>query len=401
MNNFTYNLNTRLIFGTGEFARLGEETRNLGRKGILVTGKSSMRKLGVLDRATQLLERAGVQVSIFAEVESNPRSTTVDRGARQAREFGAEVVISLGGGSALDAAKGIAVAALSGRPIWDFIYSGDGRQVASHRHALPIVAVPTVAAAGSEFGGGSVITNWETHEKALLLGDHIFPRVSIIDPQLMTSVPPRTTGEGGIDIIAHALDNYISNTTTTPLQDRFSEGIFRTVIDYLESALKDGQDLEARTQLAWASVMANSGIVHNGRNGAGPMHFIEHTLSGHFDISHARGLAVVMPALFRFNNEGNPAKYAQLARNVFFITDPSLTEQERGERAIECLETWLRSVDMYTRLSELGITESCFEKIAEDTLRVYEIMGGSDGALLNPARRLDKAGIIEVLRGAA
>jgi alcohol dehydrogenase YqhD (iron-dependent ADH family) len=298
----------------------------------------------------------------------------------------------------IDCAKGIAVGAVSGRPIWDYIYAGPGSNPASHTVALPIVAVPTLAASGSEFGGGAVITNWETHVKSLLLGNHLFPRVTVLDPELNISAPRQVTGDGGLDIMAHALDNYISNTAQTPLQDRFSEGVCRTVIDYLPRAMANGKDLEARTQLAWASTMANSGILHNGRNGAGPMHFIEHTLSGLFDISHGRGLATVMPALFRYNNEGNPEKIAQIARNVFFILDKNLTEKERGQKGIEALEAWMKSIGMYTRLCDLGIGESHFGKIADETVQIYEWIGGRGGAILNPARRLDRAGIIEVLK---
>jgi alcohol dehydrogenase YqhD (iron-dependent ADH family) len=398
MRNFTYKLNTKLIFGWGEVARIGQETRDLGRSAIVVTGKSSMKKHGILDKALLALEKAGVKATVFAGIEPNPRCTTVDKAAAVARQNGCEVVVALGGGSALDAAKGIAVGAIAGRPIWDFIYTGPGRPVATHTAALPIVAVPTIAAAGSEFGSGAVISCWETREKSLLLGEHLFPRVAIVDPELTVTVSRQTTGDGGVDIISHALDNYISNTETTPLQDRFSEGVMRTVISYLGTAMEKPQDREARTQLSWASTMANSGVLHNGRNGAGPMHFIEHTLSAHYDISHGRGLATVMPALFRFNNESNPEKYAQLARNVFFITDPKISEKERGEKGIEQLEQWMKSIGMYTRLKDLNIPEACFSKIADDSLRVYEALGGGNGALLNPARRLDKAGIITVLK---
>ena len=395
---FTYNLHNKLIFGCGVLDQVGAETRDLGRKALVVTYPDVMKKLGILDRVLNALAANGVEVTLFDQVEPNPRNTTIDKGAKIAKKNGCDVVVSIGGGSALDCAKGIAVTAITGKPIWDYIYTADGRpEPETHERALPLVAVVTIAAAGSEFGGGAVISNWQTHEKAVLAGDHLFPRVSIVDPELTVGIPKSVTGDGGVDIIAHAIDNYISNTESTPIQDRFSEGIFRTVLEYLPRAMENGADIEARTQLSLASTLANSGILHNGRNGAGPMHFIEHTLSGHFDISHGRGLAIVMPAVFRFNNEANPEKYAQIAKNVFFITDPNLSDKERGEKGIEALEAWMKSIGMYTRLSELKIDESCFQKIADDTIRVYESMGGADGAIRNPARRLDQKGVIEVL----
>ena len=171
------------------------------------------------------------------------------------------MIVGLGGGSAIDMAKGIAVCAVSGLPVFDHVLGGSDYKKIPHENALPLIAVPTIAAAGSEFGGGSVLTRWETHEKVVLAGDDIFPRILICDPELTLSVPADISGDGGVDIIAHAMDNYISNTASTPLQDAFSESIMKVVIEYLPRVLRNGNDLEARSQLLWANTLANSWVV--------------------------------------------------------------------------------------------------------------------------------------------
>jgi len=227
----------------------------------------------------------------------------------------------------------------------------------------------------------------------------LIPRVLICDPELTLSVPRDISGDGGVDIIAHAMDNYISNTATTPLQDAFSESVMRIVIDYLPRVLQNGADLEARTQILWASTLANSWVIGAGKNGSGPMHFIEHCLSGHYDVSHGRGLAIIMPVLWRYNCESSPEKYVKIARSVFGITGTGLIDQEIGMLAIDALEEWMKTNGLFFRLRDVSIDNSKFTKIAQDCIRIYESFGGREGSLRNP-RRLGVAEIVEVLNRA-
>jgi hypothetical protein len=220
--------------------------------------------------------------------------------------------------------------------------------------------------------------------------------VLVCDPELTVSVPRGISGDGGIDIIAHAMDNYISNTATTPLQDSFSESVMKTIIEFLPRVLQDGSDLEARSQVLWASTLANSWVIGAGKNGAGPMHFIEHCLSGHYDISHGRGLGIVMPVLWRFNCETNPEKYVKIARSVFGISGTGLTAHALGMLAVDALEEWMKENGLYFRLRDVGIDGSKFTAIAADCIRIYESFGGGGGSLRN-ARRLGAPEIVEVL----
>lgn len=366
---------------------------------MLVTGRNAAKRLGILDKAVEHLAKAGVQLVIFDRAETNPRTTTVDEGAALARREKVDLVIGMGGGSAIDMAKGIAVCALTGKPVFDHVLGGGDFKKVPHDDALPLIAIPTIAAAGSEFGDGAVLTRWETHEKVVLAGRHLFPRVLICDPELTVSVPRDISGDGGIDIIAHAMDNYISNTASTPLQDSFSEGIMKTIIEFLPRVLNDGSDLEARSQVLWASTLANSWVIGAGKNGAGPMHFIEHCLSGHYDISHGRGLAIIMPVLWRYNCETAPEKYVQLARGVFGISGTGLRERELGMLAIDALEEWMKANRLFFRLRDVGIDDAKFKTIAGDCIRIYESFGGGKGSLRN-SRRLGVEEIVDVLRRA-
>jgi alcohol dehydrogenase YqhD (iron-dependent ADH family) len=383
---------TRVIFGAGEIKRLGEESSRVGKHALIVTGKSSTKKSGLLDKAIKLLNNSGVKTTSFDEIEPNPRAATIDRAASIVRDNGCDFVIGLGGGSPMDASKAIAVAASIGSKIWDHIYSGPDRTPSEVTSALPIVTVPTLAATGSEANGGAVITNWETKEKVPLIHPLMYPRFSIIDPALTTTVSRDYTADGGIDIISHVMESYFSCTEYTPLQDRFSEGIIRTVMDHLPRAMANGDDIEARTQLSWCSTVALCGIVNTGRPGGFPLHFMQHALSAHYDISHGRGLAILMPHLMRYTSETNPDKYVQFAKNIFFADTSSMSQDDAVESGIGMFEEWMKKTGVYFTLSDVGIDSEKFETMADDTIRLY----GFGNDYIPNARPLYKKDIIRI-----
>ncbi|MFH2056006.1 MAG: iron-containing alcohol dehydrogenase [bacterium] len=392
---FTYRNPTRIIFGIGEFEQLGSEAATIGRHALLVTGKSSARKLGFTERAKRLLQAAGVEITLFEEIEPNPRTTTIERAADLVREQGCDFVIGLGGGSPMDSAKGIAVAASNDGPFWDYVSHGDPDNQRQPQRALPIVTVPTLAATGSEANCGGVFTNWESNEKAALFNPLVYPVFTVIDPQLTVAVSPEYTGDGGVDIISHCLERYFSSAVQTPVQDSFIEGVVRAVMSYLGRAMQDGSDLEARTHLSWASTVALQGLVGAGKLGGFPLHAMEHALSAHYDISHGRGLAILFPHLMRFTAEKFPEQYATFAKHVFFKNTDGMTISEAAEQGISLFEDWLDSVGMKLRLSDVGIGAERIERMADDVLRV----NGSDGVLAN-RRPMKRGDIISVYRAA-
>ncbi len=351
----TFYLPTRIIIGPGSFARLGTEASRLGRRAILVTGRSSLRKTGVLDRAVSDLEDKGVEALIYDRVEPNPRASTVDDGARLAREAGADLVIGLGGGSAMDAAKGITLASTGTYPIWHYIET----EVEVKGQLPKLILVPTVAASGSEANNGAVITNWGAHEKCVLSSPNTYPKVSIVDPELTLTLPAKPTLQGGVDIFCHLVEPYITADNPAPLTDGIVEATLRLVVDYLPRALAKLDDIHTRTQLSWASTIACSAFTSlGGGGGALTLHGIEHPLSGYYDIAHGDGLAALLPAWMRYTYPVRKERFEALGRNVFGQPD-----------GIKATENWLQKIGMKLKLRELGIEPERIKEMADNAVK--------------------------------
>jgi alcohol dehydrogenase len=392
---FEFQNPTRLIFAAGALARLGEVVRAHGTRALLVTGGGSVKRSGTFERAVASLRAAGVSVVECSGVEPNPRLSSVVRGAQLARAEDCDVVIGLGGGSTMDAAKAMAAAArYEGEP-WDMIFHGQAQPRLPTR-ALPVVTVPTLAATGSEMNNGAVITNEQTTEKSFVIADCLYPRVAIVDSELTVSVPRDQTAFGVCDLITHVTEGYFNGVDGTSLQDRFAEGTILTALEWGPKAVADGRDLEARAQVQWASVMALNGWLQVGTDAAYPVHMIEHVLSAHHDVTHGAGLAVVNPAWMRFAAKARPARFAQFAQRVFGVPAKPGDDAGCAREGVDRFEAFLRSIGCPTRLSQLGIGEALLPRYAEDTVRIVH---DNEGRL--PGRPPMRAGqIVEVLRSA-
>lgn len=375
----TFYLPTKIIFGCGSLDRLGIEASRLGRKAILVTGSSSMRKAGVTDRVCNDLESNRVETFVYDRVEPNPRTSTVDEGARLAREAGVDLVIGLGGGSAMDAAKGIVLASSGSEPIWRYIEN----EVRVESPPPGLILVPTVAASGSEANNGAVITNWQTHEKSVLSSPHIFPRVSIVDPELTLTLPAKITAQGGVDIFCHLVEPYITAESPAPLTDGIMEVLLGLVVKYLPRVLEKLDDISARTQLSWLSTVGCSPFILLGGGGGGmPLHGIEHPVSGYYDIAHGDGLAALLPAWMRYTSSVSKERLGALGRGVFARPD-----------GILATEGWLQGVGMKLRLRELGIEPSRIREMADNALKTTP-------SLKSYPQRLDAGAIAQIYRDA-
>jgi len=259
------------------------------------------------------------------------------------------------------------------------------------KRALPIMAIPTLAATGSEADATGVITNWETHEKAVIGGALLFPKVAIIDPELTVTVPEDYTADGGVDIICHVIEGFFTGADNTPIQDRFAIAVIKTVMENLPLALKNPKDVEARANLSWASAVALSGVIGSGRGGSFPIHALEHSLSGHYDISHGRGLALLLPATMEYSYKARPAKYAMLAEELFDIHRDGKSDEQLAREGIKQMKKFLKSIGRLLTFSEVGITDqSRFEPMADDALRIY----GVNGEYLNNPKRLYREDIL-------
>ncbi|WP_028579606.1 iron-containing alcohol dehydrogenase [Desulfogranum japonicum] len=394
--NFEFYNPTRLIFGAGSLNRLGEIVKEKGSRALLVIGGGSVKRNGTFQRAVTSLEQTGVTVVECSGIEPNPRITSVARGAQIAREENCDVIVALGGGSTMDASKVIAAAALYHGDPWDLIGHGQEDWVIPTK-ALPVVTIPTLAATGSEMNAAAVISNEETKIKSFVQSDALYPTAAVVDPELTLTVPQDQTAYGVCDIIVHVTEAYFNGIDGTPIQDHFAEGIILNTIEYGKRAVADGNDLEARAQLQWASILALNGFMAAGMNPAGfPVHMIEHAISAHHDITHGAGLAIVNPAWMKFAANHRPTKFVQFAERIFGLQAKSNDDMDCALAGIAAYEEFLKSIGCPTRLKEVGIGDELLAQYAEDSALV--LRDGEGKLLSRPA--MSKDDIVTVLKTA-
>lgn len=393
--NFSFYNPTRLIFGAGSLARLGDVVDKHGKKALVVTGGGSVKRNGTFDRAVASLAAAGIASVECAGVEPNPRIVTVRRGAQIARDEHCDVIVALGGGSVMDAAKVMAAAVFYDGDPWDMILHGQPEPYVPTM-ALPIVTVPTLAATGSEMNMGAVITNEATTEKSHIQAECLYPRVALVDPELTMSVPKDQTAYGVCDLITHVTEAYFNGVDGTPIQDRFAEGVILTAMEWGPKAIADGTDLEARAQVQWASVVALNGWVNAGTNGGYPVHMIEHTLSAYHDVTHAAGLAAINPSWMRFAARHRPQKFVQFAERVLGLKAKGPDDLDCALQGIDRFEAFLKGIGCPTRLSELGIDDTLLTRYAQETLRIIHDANGQ----LPGRPAMTEADIVAVLKAA-
>lgn len=392
---FEFQNPTRILFGAGTLARLGEVASAYGTKALLVTGGGSVKRSGVFGQAVESLTAAGLAVAECAGIEPNPRITSVARGAAIAKKEGCDVIIALGGGSVMDASKVISAATLYDGDPWDMINHGQN-DVYVPTEALPVIAVPTLAATGSEANCGAVITNEKTTVKSFIQIPLLYPKVAVMDPALTVSVPKDQTAYGVCDLITHVTEAYFNGIDNTPVQDRFAEGVILTAMEWGPKAIADGTDIEARAQVLWAASVALNGWVQVGTGGMYPVHMMEHTVSAYHDVTHAAGLSVINPAWMRFAAKSNTAKFVQFAERIFGLKAKFSADIDCALEGINRFEAFLRSIGCPTRFSELGIGDDLIETYAKDTLKII-----NDGNGKLPGRpAMSEADIVTVLKAA-
>lgn len=347
----------KLVFGVGTVEKVGEEAAKLGKNALIVIGGSSAKKTGLLDKVIADLKANGVQSSVFEGITPNPRSEDIDRGAKLAAENNVDLIVGLGGGSVMDASKALKLAYSSGQPIFDF-HSGkaDAKNVAEK---AALMLVPTMAATGSEFNNWAVVTDWATHEKRAIGTPLYYPATSVVDPALTLSMPVGQVAKGGVDIFLHVMENYITHAGGAPLADGIREAIMKVAVEWLPVSVKNMQDVEARTNLSWASSLACSQtITLGGGMGNRPIHLIEHAVSAMYDVAHGDGLSALLPAWLRQSMPVRGDRIAKMAKNVFGATsDP-----------VGAVEAWLDSVDMLVTLGKIGVDDDQFEAMAQNAL---------------------------------
>lgn len=368
--NFTHFMPTRIFFGPKSLEKLRGE-RLPGKKALIViSAGGSMVRYGYLGRLTGILESKGIDYTVFDKILPHPIRKHVMEGARVAREEKCDFVIGLGGGSSIDSAKSIALMARNDGDYWDYIIGGTGKGEPVKNGALPIVAITTTAGTGTEADPWTVITNEETKEKIGYGNDYTFPTLSVVDPELMLTVPPHLTAFQGFDALFHSVEGYIANVAN-PMSDLYALKSVELIARHLPVAVKDGQNLEARTYMALANTLA--GFVES-TSSCTSEHSMEHALSAFYpNIPHGAGLIMLSEAYHTFFAERVPERYINLAQ-VMGVDVEAFPEEERPYAFIKALRKLQEDCGVGNlKMSEYGIKEDEIEKLAENAI---DTMGG-------------------------
>ena len=341
--NFTYFMPAKVHFGPGCLKELGEV--KLGEKALIVTtGGKSVKKYGYLDRVIEELQRAGAGYVLFDKVLANPVKRHVEEGAKLARESGCDFVVGLGGGSSIDTAKSIAIMANNPGDYWDYLDGGSGKGLPIPNDPLPVVAITTTAGTGTEADPWTVITDEERREKLGFGYEKSFPTVSFVDPELMVTVPPHLTAFQGFDALFHSMEGYIA-TIANPMSDLFALKSIELLGKYLPAAVENGQNLEARTQVALANTLA--GLVES-TSSCTSEHALEHLMSAHHpQLPHGAGLIMISLEYFRLYAPAREERYVEMARALGF----------QDASAPEDLLTALRELQVSCRVADLKMSD--------------------------------------------
>lgn len=366
MINFDFPSCTAVSFGKGQVIKLKDIAPQYGKKYLLVYGGGSIKRSGLYDQVMEILKDAGITVTELSGVNSNPKISSVREGIELCRENQVEALLAVGGGSCIDCAKTVAAGvAYDGDP-WDLVT--DPSKITS---VLPVLAVSTLSATGSEMDPVAVIKNDELHKKQVYGHPALRPKFSVLDPSLTYSVPQRYTAAGTADIIAHTLENYLNDLSgDTYFQDSIQETIMKTCIKYGPIACKDPENYDARANLMWASCWSINGFGRSGKAGGMSVHPIEEQLCSFYNNIHGEGLAILTPSWMRLVlNEKNAHIFEKFALHVFEIK-PGATAMETAKKGIDALQTfYTKDLGIPATLSEIGVeSDEHFREMAKMAL---------------------------------
>ena len=381
-------LPTHLVFGKGRVSELGNLIKGYGKKVLLTYGGGSVKRIGLYDTVKKILTDAGCEIFELSGIAPNPKIESVRAGVEICKKEGIEFIVSIGGGSTLDCSKAISCGAFSDGDPWDLVIHND--RIGRH---LPIFDVITLAATGSEYDGGGVITNEETKEKLSVGG--CYPVASILDPEYTFTVPANQTAAGISDILSHTFEQYIV-AEGSMISDGFCESMLKTVMHFGPIALKDPTNFEARGEVLAASSFGCCGLLGLGRTPSPwPCHGIEHEVSAWYDITHGVGLAIITPHWMAYSLKANPSvvapRLAQYGVNVLGL-NPADGVEANAKKAIEKTAEFFRSIGITQTLKDFGIDDTHFDEMADHVAKAWF---GDFSTAIAP---LDHAAVVEILK---
>ena len=362
MNDFIYSYPVKVYFGEKAAAKaLPAELAKAGKTVMVAYGGGSVKRSGVYDEICGYLKEAGKEVVDFSGIMPNPTYKKVQEGAALVKEKGVDFILAVGGGSVIDCCKIIAAQAVTEKDIWemefkDHVYPAE---------FLPMGAIVTASGTGAEMNNGAVITNEETKEKAGVLG--AYANFAVLDPEYTMSLPDRQVISGAFDTLSHSMETYLGSPRDVTLSDEIAEAVMRNVIRNIRVLLKDMKDKKARTELMWASAMAENGILKIGKVTDFQAHQIEHQLGAYTDCNHGQGLAVIHPVLYLHMYKDGVEQFARMAEQVWGIPSDGKTPEELAEAGIRALTEFIQEIGLPSTFTEMGLTDKSVLKKVADT----------------------------------
>lgn len=365
MNSFEFYSPTKVIFGKGVENQVGEEIKKWGGSRILVHyGTGSVKKSGLLDRVEAALKEAGLYYVSLGGAQPNPHLSLVHEGIELARKKKIDFILAVGGGSAMDSAKAIALGVPYDGEVWDFY---DRKNVPVK--ALPHGNIPTLAASGSETSDSSVITNEDGWLKKGYSTPFNRPKFTLMNPELLYTLPPYQTACGVVDIMMHTLDRYFSYGGTNEMTDLIAESLLRNVIRYGAICMKEPDNYEARSEVMWAGSLSHNHLTGLGRPGDWSPHQLEHELGGKFDVAHGAGLAAIWGPWAYHVYKADVSRFVRYAKNVWGIEQGSGTPEETAVKAIEATREFFHSIGMPITVAEMLGRRMTEEEIEDLTVK--------------------------------
>jgi len=324
--------------------------------------------LGVTQRVQKILEQDSVDVTLFEDVQPDPTTAAVDAAAKVAQSQKCDVIIAVGGGSAIDFAKGVSVAASHEGSIWDYVtYTGANAKPVTDA-VIPVIAVPTTAGTGSEVSLGTVLDNPDLHMKAALLGVHVYPRVAVVDPELTYTMPASVTAMTGFDALTHGMESYLNAAKSNAMSEIMALDTVRRVSQFLPKVIADGRDKEARAQMSWA---ASLGGVAMALSNVTVAHAMGLPLGSRLHVPHGLGLSRLLPVVLEYSWQAQPGRCAVLAETVG-AAEPSMTEEQKAKALIVWLNDFICDIGLDKLWDGAGVDDEMTDILTDD---VFAYMG--------------------------
>ncbi|ADQ39674.1 iron-containing alcohol dehydrogenase [Caldicellulosiruptor acetigenus I77R1B] len=347
------------LMGRGCLKDVGEEIKALGYKKALIVTDKTLVKIGLVKKVTDILDDANISYVIFDETKPNPTVKNVEDGLKMLKGNNCDFIISIGGGSPHDCAKGIGLVATNGGSIKD--YEGVNKAC---KPMLPLVAINTTAGTGSEVTRFAIITDEDRHVKMAIVDWHVTPLIAVNDPELMIEMPKSLTAATGMDALTHAIEAYLS-TDATPVTDASALMAIELIFKYLKKAVENGNDIEAREKMAYAEYLA--GVAFNNA-GLGYVHAMAHQLGGFYDLPHGVCNAVLLPHVLAYNLKVVPHRFIDIAK-AMGIDVQGVSTEKAGEMVIESIKALSKEIGIPSGLKELGVKEEDIRTLAENALK--------------------------------